>query len=221
MAKEEKTTDAVKILHRRYIQDDPERKASVQEERVNAEVAQLIHDLRKNADLSQKALAELIGTTQSVISRLEDADYDGHSLSMLHRIAEALNQKLTVVMTAHDPEVGAMRDAFVLFVRLKRQALGLTIDQLAGRTGIHREEVVAMERNSAYRPTPLTLHRLSEGFNVPVQKLMLLAGAVQEIPRDMCEQASRFAAMSESFSKLTREERKAVDEFVNFLKAES
>ena len=37
--------------------------------------------------------------TQSVISRLEDADYEGHSLTMLSRIASALNQKLTVAMT--------------------------------------------------------------------------------------------------------------------------
>jgi predicted transcriptional regulator len=50
--------------------------------------------------LTQAQLAELIGTTQSVISRLEDADYDGHSPTMLSRIVSALNQKLTVVMSA-------------------------------------------------------------------------------------------------------------------------
>lgn len=35
-----------------------------------------------------------MGTTQSVISRLEDADYEGHSLAMLQRIAEALHVRL-------------------------------------------------------------------------------------------------------------------------------
>lgn len=89
MAKKDMTTDAVELLHRRYIKGDAEREASVQEERVHAEVACLIYDLRKDAGLTQKELAELIGTTQSVICRLEDADYDGHSLSMLHRVAEA------------------------------------------------------------------------------------------------------------------------------------
>ena len=93
------TTNAADILHRRYVKDDPERKASLREERVNAEVAQLIHDLRTQAGLSQKELADAIGTTQSVISRLEDADYNGHSLTMLNRIASALNQRLTVTMT--------------------------------------------------------------------------------------------------------------------------
>lgn len=105
MAKKDRTTRAVDILHRRYIKEDAERKSSLQTERVNAEVAQLIHDLRKDAGLTQQELADLIGTTQSVLSRLEDADYEGHSLSMLHRVAEALKQKLTVVMTARDPDI--------------------------------------------------------------------------------------------------------------------
>src|SRR3989304_5688226 len=103
MAKKERTRDAVQILHGRYVKDDPERKAALQEERMNAEVARLLHDMRTAAELSQQQLADLIGTTQSVISRLEDADYEGRSLTMLERIAHALNQKLTVVMTAREP----------------------------------------------------------------------------------------------------------------------
>src|SRR6266568_3936614 len=63
-----------------------------EEARVNAAVAQLIYAARTKAGLSQADLAERIGTRQSVISRLEDADYEGHSLSMLHRIAAALGQ---------------------------------------------------------------------------------------------------------------------------------
>jgi ribosome-binding protein aMBF1 (putative translation factor) len=100
MRKKEKTSSAVPILHDRYLKNDPARKAALQQERVNAEVASLIYNLRKDAGISQAELARLIGTTQSVISRLEDADYDGHSLTMLSRIASALDQKLTIVMTA-------------------------------------------------------------------------------------------------------------------------
>ncbi len=105
MTKKEKTGDAAQILHRRYVKDDPARKASVEAERVNTQVARMIYDLRNDAGITQKELAQAVGTTQSVISRLEDADYKGHSLSMLNRIAEALKQKMTVVMTAKDPEV--------------------------------------------------------------------------------------------------------------------
>ena len=98
MNKTRKTSNAVRILHRRYVGEDVQRKASLEQERVNAEVARTIYELREQAGLSQKELAERVDTTQSVISRLEDADYEGHSLSMLNRIAKALNQQVQVVM---------------------------------------------------------------------------------------------------------------------------
>ena len=63
---------------------------------VNALVAKLIYDARTKAHLSQKQLAELVGTQQPVIARLEDADYEGHSLTMLQRIAKALNRRLEI-----------------------------------------------------------------------------------------------------------------------------
>jgi len=48
------------------------------------------------ASLAQTQLARLIGTTASVICRLEDADYEGHSLASLRRIASALNQRVEI-----------------------------------------------------------------------------------------------------------------------------
>jgi hypothetical protein len=78
-----------------------------------------------------------------------------------------------------------------------------------------------LERNPEYRPSPLTLHRLSQFFDVPQQKLAVLAGAVREVPASLRDRASRFAAQSDSFSKLTNEERQVLDEFVGFLRSES
>ncbi len=220
MAKREKTRDAVEILHGRYVKDHPEREASLAVERVNAEVAQLIYDLRKEAGLNQTELAKLIGTTQSVISRLENADYNGHSLSMLSRIARALNQKLTVVMTAKDPETGALRQAFHLCMQMLRRSRGLTIDGLAKEADIDREELIGIERNVAYRPTPLTLHKLSRFYRIPQRRLAVLAGAVQDVPQDVKQQALRFAAQAESFAKLSKEEKGLLDQFVGFLRSE-
>ncbi len=92
----QKTSDAGAILHRRLYEGKPERLAGLEDERANAEVAQAIYDLRKEAGLTQKQLADLVGTTGSVISRLEDADYSGHSLSMLRRIAAALGRRVEI-----------------------------------------------------------------------------------------------------------------------------
>jgi ribosome-binding protein aMBF1 (putative translation factor) len=92
-----KTNDALEII-RESIECDPELAEMVKESSVNAQVSLIIYDVRKQAGLTQKQLADLIGTTQSVIARLEDADYEGHSLSMLARIAAALDRKLKIEM---------------------------------------------------------------------------------------------------------------------------
>lgn len=103
MKEKKKTVDALEIFDEIYGSDDPDRKAALEVERVNADIAQMIYDLRTNAGLTQKRLAELVGTTQSVISRLEDADYEGHSLSTLRRIAKALGGNLVVFIVDRKP----------------------------------------------------------------------------------------------------------------------
>lgn len=90
------TSDAVAILHRRYYEGRPERLAALEEARANDNVARKITALRLQAGLTQRQLAKLVGTTASVICRLESADYEGHSLAMLQRIADALKQRVEI-----------------------------------------------------------------------------------------------------------------------------
>lgn len=89
-------SDAVEILHRRFYDGKPTRLKNLEEARANEEIARKIRELREAAALTQNQLAKLIGTTASVICRLEDADYEGHSLAMLRRIAGALNQRVEI-----------------------------------------------------------------------------------------------------------------------------
>ncbi len=99
MAKQGRITDAVEILRRRYIDGDPDMEDLYDATKLNMTIGQQIFDLRKEADLTQKELADLIGTSPSVICRLEDADYNGYSTNTLRRIARALNRELTVLFT--------------------------------------------------------------------------------------------------------------------------
>lgn len=91
------TTDGLDLI-RRATGVDPRTDPRVQAYRQPFEMAQMIHDAREAAGLTQKQLAELVGTRQPVISQLESADYQGHSLSMLQRIAEALAMRVEVRM---------------------------------------------------------------------------------------------------------------------------
>lgn len=90
-----RTTDANLILAH-LTGNDPEMKRALAEEVANREVASLIYQIREKAGLTQKQLATRIGTTQSVISRLEDADYEGQSLQMLRRVADAVDADIEI-----------------------------------------------------------------------------------------------------------------------------
>jgi ribosome-binding protein aMBF1 (putative translation factor) len=90
------TSDAVEILDRVLIGDDVARREAVDKAVEDALIGQMIYDIRTQAGLTQKQLAELAGTDQAVISRLEDADYEGHTMSMLRRIAKALGKRVEV-----------------------------------------------------------------------------------------------------------------------------
>jgi transcriptional regulator with XRE-family HTH domain len=61
------------------------------------DVALQIAALRQQAGLSQKDLAKLLKTSQQQISRLESPAYEGHSLSMLRRVAGALRARVRIV----------------------------------------------------------------------------------------------------------------------------
>src|ERR1039457_5086505 len=91
---------ALQWSYDRYIGNDPTGMEEFEQEVINTEIAQKIYDLRAKAGLSQRELARRVGTTASVICRLEDADYEGHSLTMLKRIAEAVNKRVEIRFVA-------------------------------------------------------------------------------------------------------------------------
>jgi transcriptional regulator with XRE-family HTH domain len=68
------------------------------------DVALQITALRRRAGLSQKDLAKLIKTSQQQISRLESTGYEGHSLSTLRRVAEALQARVRIVFEPVEEE---------------------------------------------------------------------------------------------------------------------
>lgn len=72
---------------------DPGTRAGVEQDLA---LGQLIYDLRTEAGLSQRQLAERMGTTQSVISRLEEGGGARNRLDTLARVATALDRHLVV-----------------------------------------------------------------------------------------------------------------------------
>ena len=100
-----RTTDAIEILHRRHYEGRPKRLVELETARADDQVVWKITALRTEAGLSQRQLAKLVGTTASVICRLEDADYEGHSLTMLNRIATAMKCRVEIRFLPEERQV--------------------------------------------------------------------------------------------------------------------
>jgi transcriptional regulator with XRE-family HTH domain len=81
---------------------DPRTDAGVQAFAEGFRLAQAVYDARQAAGMTQEQLAKAIGATESDIADLENANYDGDSISMLRRIAEALKLKLRVELVPID-----------------------------------------------------------------------------------------------------------------------
>jgi ribosome-binding protein aMBF1 (putative translation factor) len=96
---EKRTSDALALVDS-LTGNSPEMADLIAAEEAKLDVARKIYELRTKARLSQADLAKKVGTTQSVISRLEGADYQGHSLAMLRRIAAALERRVEIRFVA-------------------------------------------------------------------------------------------------------------------------
>ena len=85
-----KTTDAVEIMDRRYREQVPNWDEEVAEEEMRVRVGLAILTLRQKAGLAQQELAGRMKITQSMLSQLENGDYEGSALDMLWRACKAL-----------------------------------------------------------------------------------------------------------------------------------
>jgi len=95
----------VKTNFNRYLEEqlkDPDFATRFQKAGEAWDVAIQLSALRKASGMSQKELARKVGTSQQQISRLESPDYEGHSLSMLRRIAEVLGATVQVRVKSKD-----------------------------------------------------------------------------------------------------------------------
>jgi transcriptional regulator with XRE-family HTH domain len=86
------------------------------------DVALQLAALRDRAGLSQTELARKLKTTQQQISRLESPGYEGHSLSMLRRVARVLNAQVRVVFETREKASTSRTAEPTSRYRTKRQA---------------------------------------------------------------------------------------------------
>lgn len=154
----------------------------------SSEVSRLIRRLRDEAGLTQSELAERVGTTQSVISRLESDEYEGHSLSMLYRIGAALDRRIAVT---------AGEDAVALSVRESAPSYGLPAD-----AGLSAAELDRFAERIARRFADRGLTRAdvreairwARGITPGRRSLAEVRGAIEVGPGDVVDDVQRARA---------------------------
>lgn len=103
------TRSGTQILFDRLYRGRPERIAALKRTRKELALGRKIRALRTSRGLSQSQLAKALGTQAPAISRIEDADYDGHSLRILRKVADYFGQNLVVSFEPKHPAGAAVK----------------------------------------------------------------------------------------------------------------
>jgi transcriptional regulator with XRE-family HTH domain len=110
-------------------------------------VAIQLASLRKSLGMSQKELAGRVGTSQQQISRLESPSYEGHSLSMLRRVAEVLGATVHVeILREKRQNLPMVAEAKAVY-GIKRKNLRRWSEFSKFERGFVRREKVDIARN--------------------------------------------------------------------------
>ncbi|MCA9065592.1 MAG: helix-turn-helix transcriptional regulator [Planctomycetaceae bacterium] len=124
---------------------------------------------------------------------------------------------LAVRLGVYQPEESGGPAVFGQLVELGRRRLRLTVEQLAEAADVDIEELVLIERGECKTPSPRTVHKLAERFNLPTGTVAQIAGLVKHRNERLGHAAYLFAARSEPTAALTPDEEMAYEEFVKVI----
>lgn len=107
--------------------------------------------------------------------------------------------------------------ALARLIEFWRRDQGWTVEKLAQEADVELEELLVIERGIDALPRPRTIFQLAKLTQVPVERMMELAGLA--VPTDSMTRiaAVRFAAQSESMDKLTPQEQAALQDIIQSL----
>lgn len=108
--------------------------------------------------------------------------------------------------------------AFSALVRLQRRDRKLSVAELASKLKVDETELRNIEGDPHYRARPRTILHIAQLFDLPPKEVMKLAGAAASNDTAFVREAARFAAHSEEMSSLSQEEKRILQEYVEFLR---
>jgi len=113
--------------------------------------------------------------------------------------------------------VETTKTAFVRLLQLARRERRLTLEKLAEKADVDLAALVKIETDETFEPDLRTVHQLASALDLPVKKLMVLAGLLHVKDVGLQQASVRFAARSEPIGNVSPEEHAALEEYVKFL----
>jgi len=102
------------------------------------------------------------------------------------------------------------------YLRAIREAAGLTLRAVEGKTGVSNAFLSQIESGKVKRPSPVVLHKLADAFGVPYETLMEKAG----YPVPGAAKRSRASdGLFQRFGRLSQEEEDALLEYLTFIRS--
>lgn len=141
-----KTTKNLAEVIKRKLETDRDLAAAVDSERFNISLGYAICEARTRAGLTQKELADRVGMLQSAIARLENANYHGHSMKILQRIAESLGSRVEIRFIKRQARKSVIPIEDISIENPKRNA-----DSNISRRGANRSGSLPKEKQAAQR----------------------------------------------------------------------
>jgi transcriptional regulator with XRE-family HTH domain len=115
---------------------------------------------------------------------------------------------------AQAPPVEAMQLAFGKLINFMRRKQSWTIEELAKRARVDAAELLLIEKEVPHQTEPYTVHQLASVFQLNPKALQQLSGLAVVRNYEVVNEAVRFAANSDSIEKLSRDQARAVEQFV-------
>jgi len=147
--------------------------------------------------------------------------------ALVARVNAAIGSALKPNKASNRPAIGrdaaetqvrlALHQGLGALVRLLRRQKGLSERELADAANVDADEIRQIECDPSYSPSPRTIYQLEEFFALPERTLVLISGAVSSRSPEFTEEVLRFAAHSKDIGKLSREEKRLLNNFVRFL----
>jgi|SRR3972149_822743 len=111
-----------------------------------------------------------------------------------------------------------LKHSFSILVHKLRIKDGFSISQLAKKLDVDESELINIESNSGYKPPLRTLMQISNFYGLPYQALSMIAGVVKNINLQFKNDLVRYAANSDKFEKLTKEEKEQLNEIIKCIR---